>query len=60
MFSFQSPEEMEVDKMEINFKERKEGIKKWYIALLGSAIKRGQNIQIQMIWLSGNPTGDLR
>lgn len=51
---------MEVDKMEVNFKARKEGIKKWYIALLWFAIKRGQNIQIQMIWLSGNPTGDLR
>lgn len=52
MFSFQSPEEMEVDKMEVNFKEKKEGIKKYYIALLWFAIKRGQNIQIQMIWLS--------
>ncbi|XP_034259540.1 uncharacterized protein C12orf50 homolog isoform X3 [Pantherophis guttatus] len=57
---YKSPEEMEVDKMEVNFKARKEGIKKWYIALLWFAIKRGQNIQIQMIWLSGNPTGDLR
>lgn len=52
MFTFQNPEEMEVDKMEANFKEKKEGIKKYYIALLWFAIKRGQNIQIQMIWLS--------
>ncbi|XP_039221129.1 uncharacterized protein C12orf50 homolog isoform X1 [Crotalus tigris] len=49
---YKSPEEMEVDKMEVNFKEKKEGIKKYYIALLWFAIKRGQNIQIQMIWLS--------